>query len=149
MQFGQLYRLVSGNIHEWICVSPDKKYAVGLLLQELMTPNTQAHRFFARGLDTQRQYKFYNIPMNVDVKQFGSLINTVAPIHVKQDSLLHNAIAKRVKMDGESESITASGDLLMHTGVALSPAFSGTGFNEKVRVFPDFASRLYFIEAVE
>ena len=52
-------------------------------------------------------------------------------------------------MDGESESITASGDLLMHTGVALSPAFSGTGFNEKVRVFPDFASRLYFIEAVE
>ena len=149
LQFGQLYRLVSGNIHEWICVSPDKRYAVGLLLQELMTPNTQAHRFFARGLDPQRQYKFYNIPMNVDVKQFGSLINTVAPIHVKQDSLLHNAIAKRVKMDGESESITASGDLLMHTGVALSPAFSGTGFNEKVRVFPDFASRLYFIEAVE
>ena len=149
LQFGQLYRLVSGNIHEWICVSPDKRYAVGLLLQELMTPNTQAHRFFARGLDPQRQYKFYNIPMNVDVKQFGSLINTVAPIHVKQDSLLHNAIAKRVKMDGESEIVTASGDLLMHTGVALSPAFSGTGFNEKVRVFPDFASRLYFIEAVE
>ena len=149
LQFGQLYRLVSGNIHEWICVSPDKRYAVGLLLQELMTPNTQAHRFFARGLDPQCQYKFYNIPMNVDVKQFGSLINTVAPIHVKQDSLLHNAIAKRVKMDGESEIVTASGDLLMHTGVALSPAFSGTGFNEKVRVFPDFASRLYFIEAVE
>ena len=87
--------------------------------------------------------------MNVDIKQFGSLINTVAPIHVKQDSLLHNVIAKRVKIDGETECVTALGDLLMNTGVALIPAFSGTGFNEKVRIFTDFASRLYFIEAVE
>jgi alpha-galactosidase len=35
----------------------------------------------------------------------------------------------------------------MHTGVMLSPAFSGSGFNEKVRIFPDFAARLYFLEA--
>lgn len=149
LQFGQLYRVSSGNLHEWICVSQNRKYAVGLLLQELMVPNTQSHRFFARGLDPKRKYRLYNIPSRVDVKQFGSLINTVAPIHVKQDSLLHNVIAKRVKMDGETEDITASGDLLMHTGVALSPAFSGTGFNDKVRVFPDFSARMYFIEAVE
>ena len=149
LQFGQFYRLTSGNIHEWICVSPTKKYAVGLMVRELSAPNTQAHRFLACGLDPNRLYKFYNIPMNVDIRQFGSLINTVTPIHVRQDSMLHDAIARRVKMEGEAESITASGDLLMHTGVALSPAFSGTGFNEKVRVFPDFASRLYFMEAVE
>lgn len=149
LQYGQFYRVFTDNIHEWICVSDDKNRAVGLIMQELMTPNTQSHRFFARRLDPQRQYKLYNIPVNVDIKQFGSLINTVAPIHVKQDSLLHNVIAKRVKIDGETECVTALGDLLMNTGVALIPAFSGTGFNEKVRIFTDFASRLYFIEAVE
>lgn len=149
LQYGRLYRVLSGNIHEWICVSPDKKRAVGMLLQELMAPNTQSQRFFARGLDPNQKYRFYNIPSRVDVKQFGSLINTVAPIHVKQDSLLHNVIAKHVKMSGESENVTATGDVLMQAGVALSPTYSGTGFNDKVRVFPDFASRMYFIEAVE
>ena len=85
----------------------------------------------------------------MNVKQFGSLINTISPIHIKQDSLIHSVISKAVKMDGESEDVIAGGDVLMATGVALKPAFSGTGFNENVRIFPDFASRLYFIEAIK
>lgn len=148
LQFGQFYRLISGNIHEWICVSEDKKSAVGLLMQELTQPNTQSHRFFAAGLEPECRYRLYSVPLRLDVKQFGSLINTIAPIHVKQDSVIHNVIAKAVKMNGEVEDFTASGEVLMHTGAALSPAFGGTGFNENVRVFPDFSSRLYFIEAV-
>ena len=146
LQFGQFYRVTSGNVHEWICVSKDKTKAVGLLLQELTQPNTQAQRFYAAGLDPEKAYRLYSLSERVDVKQFGSLINTVAPIHVKQDSLIHNVIAKAVKMNSETENLTASGDILMHTGVALSPAFSGTGFNENVRVFTDFSSRLYFFE---
>ena len=70
-------------------------------------------------------------------------------MHVKQDSLVHNIIAKAVKMNRESEDLTATGEVLMHTGVALSPAFSGTGFNENVRVFSDFSARLYFFEKEE
>lgn len=148
LQFGSFYRLQSGNVHEWCCVSRDKKRAVGMVLQELVQPNTQSHRFIAKGLDPDTEYRFSNIPSRVDVKLFGSLINTMAPFHVKQDSLMHNVIAKAVKMNGEAESCTARGSVLMNTGVALKPAFSGTGFNENVRMFPDFASRLYFIEAV-
>ena len=148
-QFGQFYRIVSGNIREWIVVSEDQKRAVGLLLQEMVTPNTQSHRFYAKGLNPNWRYKMYNIPAKIDVKQFGSLIDTVTPIHIKQDSLLHSAIAKVVKMSGESDSVTAAGDILMRTGVALSPAFSATGFNDKVRIFPDFAARLYFFECID
>lgn len=29
----------------------------------------------------------------------------------------------------------------------LKQAFGGTGYNEEVRHFPDFASRMYFMEA--
>ena len=147
LQFGDFYRITEGNLHRWTCVSPDKSRAVVLLLQELTEANVQAHRLQLRGLDPDKTYRLYNIPGRVDVKTFGSLINTVTPVHVRQDSVLHNVIAKQVKMSGEAEKVTATGSVLMHTGVMLSPAFSGSGFNEKVRIFPDFAARLYFLEA--
>ncbi len=149
LQFGQFYRVLSGNIHEWICVSGDKTRAVGLLLQELTKPNIQSQRFVAAGLDPKKRYRFYNISERVDIKQFGSLVNTVTPIHVRQDSLVHNVIARAVRMNGENEDVTASGEILMRTGVALRPAYAGTGFNENVRIFPDFAARLYFFEEVK
>ena len=147
MQLGDFYRITEGNLHRWTCVSPDKSRAVVLLLQELTEANVQAHRLQLRGLDPDKTYRLYNIPGRVDVRTFGSLINTVTPVHVRQDSVLHNVIAKQVKMNGETENVTATGSVLMHTGVMLSPAFSGSGFNEKVRIFPDFAARLYFLEA--
>jgi alpha-galactosidase len=149
LQYGDFYRIRSDNIHEWMCVSDDKKRAVGLLMQELTQPNTQSCRFFAKGLDPERTYHFYNISGKVDIKLFGSLVNTMAPVHVKQDGVLHNLIARFVKMGGEIEDYTAKGSVLMNAGVALKQQFSGTGLNEQVRVFPDFSSRMYFIEAVE
>ena len=57
--------------------------------------------------------------------------------------------AKAVKMNGEEEIYTVSGEVLMNSGIALKPGFSGTGFNDNVRMFPDFASRMYLMEAVE
>ncbi|MBP5155433.1 MAG: GH36 C-terminal domain-containing protein, partial [Clostridia bacterium] len=148
-QYGDFYRVKTGNVREWLAVSPDKKRAVGMLVRVLAEPNTQTERFFARGLDKDMIYRFYSVPANVDIKQFGSLINTMAPVHVRQDSVLHNVIAKFVKMGGDAEDCTLRGDALMNAGFALKQAFSGTGLNENVRVFPDFASRLYFIEAAE
>lgn len=149
LQFGQFYRITTGNVHQWICVSKDKTKAVGMVLQELTVPNTQYLCFRAAGLDPKKTYRFYSVAEPLDVKQFGSLINTVSPVHVRQDSVLHNVIAKAVKISGEQEDVTVSGSLLMHAGIALKPAFSGTGFNENVRVFPDFASRIYFMEEVK
>ena len=146
-QFGQLYRCSSGSVHSVCCVSPDKKRAVMAAVQVLAEANTQDLRLFPKGLDPALTYHFYNIPERVNVKQFGSLINTMAPIHVKQDSLVHNVIAKAVKMNGEQEDLTAAGEMLMNSGVLLKPAFSGTGYNENVRMFPDFAARIYYIEA--
>ena len=33
----------------------------------------------------------------------------------------------------------------MYAGVKLKQAFGGTGYNEQIRHFPDFASRMYFM----
>ena len=158
LQFGTFYRGRSfrpgsaladtgTNLMEWTCVSKNQTKAVGFLMQALVCPNTQFHTYFAKGLDPDRKYHFTNRTLKYNIKEFGDLVNTVAPIHIKQDSLAHNIIARFVKMDGEIEDYSAYGDTLMYHGVKLKQAFSGTGYNGEVRFFQDFSSRMYFMES--
>jgi alpha-galactosidase len=67
---------------------------------------------------------------------------------IKQDSFVHNTIAKFYKMDGETEDYTVSGTLLNNAGIKLKQAFGGTGFDDETRLFKDFSSRMYFFEKV-
>lgn len=143
---GSLSGPLTGNIQEWTCVSEDREKAVGFLMQKLVSPNTQFEYYRPNGLNPEARYHFYNRSLKYNVKEFGDLVNTVAPVHIRQDSVAHNLIAKFVKMDGEAEDFCAYGDALMYAGVKLKQAFGGTGYNEQIRHFPDFASRMYFME---
>lgn len=146
LQTGDFYRGRNGNITEWTCVSKDKKKAVGFLMQGLVPANTQYEYYRARGLNPEWKYHFYNRELKYNIREFGDLVNTVSPVHIRQDSILHNLAAKIVKMDGETEDYTVYGDVLMYHGIKLSPAFSGNGYDERVRHFGDFSSRIYFME---
>lgn len=84
--------------------------------------------------------------LKYNIKDFGDLVNTVSPVHIKQDSLALDLIARFKKMDGEIEDCHAAGDMLMYHGVKLKQAFGGTGYNNEVRYFQDFAARMYFME---
>ena len=150
-QDGIFYRgrsFADGNINEWTMVSRDRKAAVGMVLQDLVKPNTQYLKYNAKGLLSDVNYRFTNRELKYDIRDFGDLVNTVSPVHLKQDSIALDVIAKLIKMDGEEEDITVSGDVLMHCGVKLKQAFSGTGYNEQVRFFPDFSARMYFMNAI-
>ena len=120
-----------------------------MLMQELVQPNTQFEQYQAKGLDPEKKYHFFNRDLRYNIKEFGDLVNTVAPVHVKQDSLLHNVLAKFVTMPGEKEDCTVSGAVLMNGGVKLKQAFAATGYSEEVRYFQDFSARLYFMEEAE
>ena len=153
LQYGSFYRIddagdVSDSINntQWIIVSKDKKKAVGMYLQKLVKANWQHTSFRARGLNEDMLYNFYSLDTKINIKMFGDLINTIAPIHIKQDSLVHNTIAKFKKMNTAKESHKMYGDALMNAGVKLKQRFSGTGYNDDVRYFQDFSSELYFIE---
>ncbi len=135
-----------GNLTEWTAVSSEHDRAVGFLMQKEVVPNSQFHTFFAKGLDEEEIYHFYNRSLKIDVREFGDLVNTVSPVHLKQDGLLIDIVAKFVKMDTENEDLKASGSALMYSGVHLKAAFGGTGFDNEVRHFPDYASRIYFME---
>ena len=149
LQQGDFYRIQHGNIHKWICVSKDKRLAIGMMFQQMVWPNTQYESFRPVGLDETLRYRFYSLPYKFDIREFGDLVNTVAPIHIRQNSLMHNVLARFVTLPAEVEDVTVSGAVLMRAGVKLAPAYGGTGFNEQTRYFQDFSSRLYFMEAVD
>ena len=156
LQFGDFYRIRTpdekqadhnrSQLRSWMCVSKDKKRAVGMLLQEMVTPNTQYANFRAAGLEPQKIYHFYNRKIDQNILQFGDLINTVAPFHVRQDSLTHRAIARFQQMPGEQEYHRVSGAILMQAGISLLQGFSGTGYDENVRYFQDYSARVYYME---
>ncbi|MCI7789641.1 MAG: alpha-galactosidase [Lachnospiraceae bacterium] len=168
LQFGQLYRLRVGNgcaygcltsasraipyhtdIVHWNIVSQDKSKAVGITLQGLVTANFSHHQFRAKGLANEKTYHFYNRILKYDVRRMGDLINTLAPIHIKQDSCLHHVIAKYVKLDGETEDYTVPGSILNKAGVQLAQSYAGTGYAQNTALYQDFDARMYLMEAVE
>lgn len=153
-QFGTFYRGTENEDSDsetlsWTCVSPDGRRAVGLFFRRLTTPN-QSHDWYRPvGLLPDVKYHFYGRNIKYNLKDFGDLVNTVSPVHIKQGSALQEILSRFVNMDGEKEDLTAYGDTLMRAGIALKPAFAGTGYNSDTRLFPDFSSRMYFMEAVE
>lgn len=146
LQFGDFHRGRNGNIHEWTCAAPDREKAVGMILQELASPNSPYEEFHAAGLDERKRYHLYSTEVERDIREFGDLVNTVSPVHVKPGSAIHSMLARFVTMPGEQEDVKASGAVLMRAGVKLLPAYAGTGYNEQIRYFADFCSRMYFIE---
>lgn len=130
----------------WCIVSPDGKKAVCVVLQQLVRPNTQWLKIRLKGLDKNGIYRIRSRVFKTNLKDFGGLVNYVAPVHVKQDGAIHNILAKFVKMETEKEDHIMSGSALMNAGLKLKSAFSGSGYSDEMRFYPDFASRMFFIE---
>ncbi|MCF0114333.1 MAG: alpha-galactosidase, partial [Erysipelotrichaceae bacterium] len=146
---GTYYRLKDGNTAEWMVVSDDQKKAVGFSVCKYHEASHSYDLFKTKGLNEESTYHFYNLPSKINIMKFGDLINTLAPIHVKQDALLHQAISKFIKMDGEVEEHVVNGGLLNRAGIKLSQAYNGTGYNTGTRLFSDYEARIYFMEQVE
>lgn len=153
-QFGDFYRICSGEdtpqtrgAYQWNVVSKDKKNAFFFHLYGAVVPNHMNDLYKIPGLDETKTYHVCNRGGKINVKEFGDLINTVAPIHVKKDSLTHNLIAKMVQLDIEKEDFAAPGSVLVQAGFHPKQNYTGTGYNENVRFLGDFRSRLYSVEA--
>ena len=129
-------------------MAQDKSRAVGMLFQKLVVPNDSFAYYRAKGLEEETCYRFYNRNLKYNLKDFGGLVNMIAPVHIKQDSLVESIAAKFVKLNGEVEVYLVYGDELMYHGVKLKQAFGSVGYNSEVRIYQDFGSRMYFMEKV-
>lgn len=148
LQFGRYQRLKNGEhgVYQWMTIAPEQDCAIGLYLQTQVTANFSQAVFQTKGLLADRLYRFTNRPLDVDVREFGDLINTIAPMHIKQNGLLHQIAAQFVKMHSEKEDYLVTGGALNQVGVRLKQGFAGVGYNDEMRFFQDYSSRLYLIE---
>ena len=145
-QFGDYYRL---DKYRAMVVTKDKSLAVALIFQKESRPNNDYLALQTKGLDCDKLYQISNRQVKINIKDFGSLINTMAPIHVKQDGIIHGIIARHYKMQSEKEDITTTGSVLNSCGARLSPAYGGTGYGEDTRMFRTNDTRLYIIAEVK
>lgn len=151
LQYGDLYRLRDGTDGFWqvMTVAPDKSAAITLLFQQENRPNAPALRLLAKGLDGAAAYRLWVRPVQVDLRDFGGLVNMVSPVRIRQGSLAEAAAAKVAALSSEEENITASGSLLTACGAWVKQGFSGTGYDRDTRVMGDFGSRLYLLERLD
>ena len=143
-QFGNYFRLSDSR---WIIVSADRKLAVGIMIQDRMIPNSFFDEFRTEGLDESLDYRVTVRAAAHDVSDFGSLINMMSPVHIKQEGLMHQVVRHFVKISGEKEDISVPGSVLNSCGLRLKMRYGGTGYNENTRIMKDFDSRIYLFEA--
>ncbi|WP_034446418.1 alpha-galactosidase [Butyrivibrio sp. AE2032] len=144
-QFGDYYRLPDDG---YMLVSRDKKRAVAFIVERKATPNNDYKCIRATGLSEDGVYEVSNRMVPLRAKDFGTLINAVAPVHVKQDGVIHNLIDKFANVSSEAQKDTAIGAALMTRGLSLNASFAGTGHNENVRIMRTGDTRLYMFEEV-
>ncbi|SFC40278.1 alpha-galactosidase [Butyrivibrio sp. YAB3001] len=144
-QFGNYYRLPD---YGYMIVSQDKKKAVAFAVEKGSRPNNDYRKIKCVGLDDSKVYKIANRVVPLSLKEFGSLVNAVAPVHVKQDGIIHNIMDKVVHMNGEQQTEISTGAALNNHGFALNASFAGTGYNENVRIMRTGDTRLYMMEEV-
>ena len=164
-QYGRFYRVMTiaeslsdtasvitpttGKNLEWCVVSDDRKTALSMILQLMVIPNFKGAKIHPAGLDGSYKYEIKNRDLSYSILDFGSLVNTAAPVHIRADGHNHPLLDKFIRMPGEKEYHIMYGDAIMNAGVHLKSAFSAVGYNDQVRFYPDYASRIYQITKVD
>ena len=142
-QFGDYYRLPDDG---YMIVSRDKKKAIAFAVEKKATPNCDYRCIRTLGLDDSKIYNISNRVVPLSVMDFGSLVNTMAPVHVKQDGIIHHLIDKFTNFTGEEQKETATGASLKNRGLSLNGSFAGTGYSSETRIMRTGDTRLYLFE---
>jgi alpha-galactosidase len=155
LQYGQLYRLKDDSLPKteydtevirWEILAPDKSKAVVITMQGLVTPNFSRHSFRTVALKEDSLYHLYNRKLKYDIKRMGSLVNIMAPVHIKKDSVVQTVVSKLVQLEGEVEDYKITGAVLNHAGIKLAQTYAGTGLGDNTALYQDFDARFYMLE---
>ena len=112
-------------------------------------PASHPEHLELQGLKEDALYHYAVREQTIDIRRFGPLVNFVSPIHVKEEGVVMNILAKYKEMPIEKFEGDAVGALLNCGAVKLPMSWQGTGYNDDVAFLGDFGSRLYLIQEKE
>ncbi len=139
-QFGDYYRLPEDG---YIIVSRDKTKAIAFAVERYARPNNDYKCIRTVGLDENKIYNVTNRVVPLRIMDFGSLVNTMTPMHVKQDGIIHHIIDKFANVNGEEQKDLSTGAALNRHGLSLNGSFAGTGYTGNTRIMRTGDTRLY------
>ena len=142
-QYGQLYLFEDDDKLETFEVKKDE--TIITKIRKLYHAAPSYERLIVKGLDDDKNYTIEARDYQINIKQFGNLINYLLPIKVNSEGILVNGVSKRFAMNSAKQNYHASGSAL-RSGILLNSLFLGTGYNEKLRLPLDFGSDMYLIK---
>lgn len=114
--------------------------------QTLASPAETDDRLRVTGLSTG-EYVVRTRPQRLYLTRFGGLVNHISPVTLNPEGFLLQQANRYYSLAGCVEEYRCSAAALS-AGIPLNNQFTGTGYNENVRMLGDFGSNLYIIEKV-
>ncbi len=152
LQFGQMLRVRTPFRDQencvWVITSADRSSAMVFEGSGRSIPNAETQPLRLTGLVPGEKYRMTVRKEQVDIRTFGSLINTALPVKVNASGMLLHAAASYKTMETENEQYCATGRLLMKAGVRTKQRFIGTGLSDEVRIWQDYSCRIWTVEHV-
>ncbi len=152
LQFGSFYQfsfMEDKNHSEWMVLSENKKEAIIGYFNGLQRITSSVTKLFGKDFIDDAIYEVKVRKQNHNIKEFGGLINMALPVRLNENGAIINTISKYKDMPGENEEYIVDGKMLNSGSVKLKQEWTGTGFDDSVRLLGDFGSRLYCINIKE
>lgn len=153
LQYGEFFRIEPMGKNPagralWVVASPDRTEMLALFFQTLNTPNPGTDILRIPIADPEATYAVAPRKERIDIKMFGSLVNMISPVRLKNDGTLQRLVSETARLDNELEYYIVPGDMLAYAGIRLNQQFGGTGYDRETRVVGDFGSRIYHLKAM-
>ena len=147
-QYGSFVRLRSvydSNYSIWMVINEAKDEAILGFFQKQALANPGFETIAVKDLK-EAHYIIRSRTQYTNIRIFGSLVNEALPIKLKVNHLLHNLVANHYMFELDKFEKELSANQLEHSGLPLHHEFTGTGYNDKVMLMPDYGSRLFIIK---
>ncbi len=147
LQFGKFKRFNKNRSNQirWQ-ISHQDTHIIGNF-QTLAEASPDFDTLHVKDLNPKQMYHLRSIKQSFPLSRFGHLISHALPIKLKHDGLIMRTIGRYRGLDNATESVTASGEILMN-GYRMKQAFMGTGYDPNTRLMGDFDSQIYIVEKV-
>ena len=143
LQFGTYHILATYDSGRIINEMADENRALVHYVNAVQTPHPGNETLPLTGLDPEATYA-YGVRQEVhSLKTFGSLINQVTPIHIKEEGKLVNFLSRHRGLDAEGLHGEAKGHTLNAGALQIGRQWGGTGYDETTRIILDFGARIY------
>lgn len=146
LQFGVYQLMDTFHNGRQVVEMADANRALVSYVNYVQNPHPGNETLPMTGLDPEATY-VYSVRKEIhSLKTFGSLINMVTPIHIKEEGVIVNTLSRHRGLDAENLHGEAKGSTLNAGALQIGRQWAGTGYDETTRILLDFGARIYVFE---